>query len=153
MKNKTPRQIIDKVDGLLYLAEHYYPDEMQSAWKVIASYGTKPWKTISCDKSFSWQDLIDQWNKLFAFLNLENKTGELLVSVGGFANTGAWQQVKYNHPALLLDISVFENEPELIVMDRYHQIFAAITTEENEYLLFAARRFDEQWLLISDDIR
>jgi hypothetical protein len=135
MKNKSVAQLINAVNGITLLAEYSYPEEMHPAWKKIASHAT-PCKRIPFDNDFLWSNLVNHWNQLFVDLKLINESGELLISVGGFAGSGVWQKVKCDNPAELLNISIVENEPELIVMDVDRKMFIAITCEENEFLLF-----------------
>lgn len=150
MQHKSAAQLIDAVNGLTLLGEYPYPQEMQYAWKTIVSHAATPCKRIPCDNNFLWSDLVSHWNQLFIDLKLLNSSNELLVSVGGFSGSGVWQKVKCNNPSAFLNISIVDYEPELIVMDVDCKRFIAITCEENEFLLFAAHKNNEHWVLMEN---
>src|SRR5689334_19829640 len=127
MQNTSAIQLIDAVNGLTLLSECLSPQEMESAWKTIVSHAATPYKRITCGNDFLWNDLVNHWNKLFIDVKLLNESNELLVSVGGFSGSGIWQKVKCDKPAALLNVSIVENEPELIVMRVDCKMFIAIT--------------------------
>jgi hypothetical protein len=141
-------EIITRTNGLEYFSDEYYPQELQSAWASIVPMTAKVYEKVESNHQDFWDELVKKWTYLCQYWKIVDETGQVLISVGGFAGAGTWQKIGLNDCSLLLTISIYEKQPELIVMNLDRNVFIAISCEENEFCLFVAKKISNQWSLL-----
>jgi|SRR6478752_1261226 len=119
------------------------PGGALSAWTAIARMDAP-----SVAKPSSLAELADSWTLVCRTLRLLDPSGEVLLSLGGYGGL-PWLYTSCASASALLSVRAPRySDIEIVIVDPSIERLAAITTEEDHYLVFAGRKAkDNDWQL------